>query len=299
MKKSMPRPSRRSLLLAGGSLAWGSWLFKPSRAVGAATPASALQGLEAAAGGRLGVAAMATGNGKRIAHRGDERFPFCSTVKVMCAAAVLQRSESAGDLLQRRILYNNKDLARYSPITTEHIHDGMTVAELCAAALQYSDNTAFNLLLKLLGGTAALTAYARSIGNASFRLDRWETDLNEASPGDPRDTVTPFAMMDSLRRLALADALPKAQRETLVTWMRGNTTGAKRIRAAVPADWVVADKTGTGEHGTTNDIGIVWPIRMPPVVLCVYFTQGDPRAAPREDVVAAATRIVLGALATA
>jgi beta-lactamase class A len=93
--------------------------------------------------------------------------------------------------MQRRIHYTQSDLVTYSPITEKHVRDGMTISELCAAALQYSDNTAGNLLMKVLGGPSAVTAYARSIGNSEFHLDRWETELNTCIPGDFRDSTTP------------------------------------------------------------------------------------------------------------
>lgn len=253
--------------------------------------------LEAEAGGRLGVMAFDTASGRRIAHRADERFPACSTFKMLAAAAVLARSADDPGLLQRRMRYPASALVTYSPVTEKHVADGMTVAELCAAALQYSDNTAGNLLMKQIGGPAGVTAYARSIGDETFRLDRWETELNTAIPGDPRDTCTPAAMARNLQRLLLGDALPAAPRAQLEAWMRGNTTGATRIRAGVPPGWAVADKTGAGDYGVVNDIGIAWPPNRPPIVLAIYFTQERKDAPMRNDVVAAAARIAATALA--
>ncbi|RYY77709.1 MAG: class A beta-lactamase, partial [Comamonadaceae bacterium] len=187
------------------------------------------------------------------------------------------------------------DLVSYSPVTQKHAGDGMTVAGLCAAALQYSDNTAGNLLIRLLGGIDAVTAYARGIGDSAFRLDRWETELNTAIPGDPRDTTTPAAMATSVQRLALGDALGAPQRAQFVAWLRGNTTGATRIRAGVPADWELGDKTGTGDYGTTNDVAVLWPPGRPPLVMAIYFAQPASDAAARNDVLASAARIVSGA----
>lgn len=252
--------------------------------------------LEASSGGRLGVAAFDVANNAQVQHRADERFPLCSTFKVIAAGAVLNRSIKEPTLMQQRMAYEASDLVAHSPITGKHIGQGMTVADLCAAALQYSDNTAANLLMKLLGGPSAVTAFAHSIGDDTFRLDRWETDLNTAIPGDPRDTSTPNNMARSLQGLALNNVLADPQRDQLQTWLRGNTTGATRIRAGVPADWVVGDKTGAGEHGTTNDIAVLWPPTGSPIVLAVYFTQPDKAAPMRNDVVAAAARIVAEAL---
>ncbi|MES2011418.1 MAG: class A beta-lactamase [Pseudomonadota bacterium] len=290
-------PARRTLLLAAATAPFAaactSWA---GRTEGSVAAQDRLAALESAAGGRLGIAALNTANGARLSHRANERFALCSTFKVIAASAVLQRSATQAGLLQRRIAYKKDELVAYSPITEKHVGDGLTVAELCAAALQYSDNTAANLLMKLLGGPAAVTAFARAIGDDQFRLDRWETELNTALPGDPRDTSTPAAMAASLQRLTLRDALGGAEREQLVAWMRGNTTGAMRIRAGVPADWQVADKTGSGDYGTANDIGVAWPPGKPPIVLAIYFTQPGKDAAYRNDVLASAARIAAQAL---
>ncbi|MDW3684109.1 class A beta-lactamase [Cupriavidus sp. CV2] len=290
-------PVRRTLLLAAASVPFaGACTSLVGRAERSGAAQDRLAALESAAGGWLGVAALNTANGAQISHRANERFPFCSTFKVLAASAILKRSAAENGLLQRRIAYTKAELVAYSPITEKHVGDGLTVAELCAAALQYSDNTAANLLMKLLGGPAAVTAFARSIGDDQFRLDRWETELNTAIPGDPRDTSTPAAMAASLQRLALGNALGGAERERLVAWMRGNTTGATRIRAGVPADWQVADKTGSGDYGTANDVGVAWPPGKPPIVLAIYFTQRDKDAAYRNDVLASAARIAAEAL---
>lgn len=282
---------RRSLLAAVGALA-----LSPLFAIAAPKAAAAetrLADLEKTLDGRLGLFALDTGNGAQLTHRADERFPFCSTFKVIAAAAVLAKDGQAPGLLQRRIHYLQRDLVANSPITGKHVERGMTVAELCAAAIQYSDNTAGNLLIELVGGPAALTAFARAIGDTQFRLDRRETELNTAIPDDPRDTTTPSAMGQSLRRLALGDALPPAQRTQLQDWMRGNTTGASRIRAGIPSDWQAADKTGTGDYGSANDIALLWPPGRAPVVLAIYTTRRQQDADARNDVIAQATRIVV------
>jgi beta-lactamase class A len=234
------------------------------------SPAARLAQLEVESGGRLGVAALNTADGRQLLHRADERFPFCSTFKMMLSAAVLAREPS---LLRKRIQYDKSDLVPHAPVTSKHLADGMTVAELCEATLQYSDNPAANLLMKQIGGPAAVTAYARSIGDTEFRLERWETELNSAIPGDARDTTTPAAMARSLHALVLGDALPAAHRKQLKEWMLGNTTGATRIRAGVPSGWPVADKTGAGDYGTVNDIAVIWPPGKAPIVLAVYLTQ--------------------------
>jgi len=261
-----------------------------------ASPQTRLAELERASGGRLGLYAVNTDSGVLIGHRADERFPVCSTFKVILVAAILARTTQIDGLLQRRIHYEQNDLVTYSPISEKHVSDGMTVSELCAAAIQYSDNTSANLLMKILGGPPAVTAYARSIGNSEFRLDRWETELNTCIPGDLRDTATPAAMALSLQSLALGNALPPAQRKQLNEWLHGNTTGAKRIRAAIPAGWQIGDKTGSGDYGTANDIAVLYPPERKPLVIVVYYTREEQNAKRNDDVVAAAARIVVDSL---
>lgn len=280
-------------LLCGG-------LFVPrARAFDAAALTAALASLEAGADGRLGVGLADRRGLPLFAYRGDEAFPFCSTFKVLLVAAVLDRTRTEPGLLEERVTYGEKDLLAYAPVAREHLAEGLTIAELCVAALQVSDNTAANLLLARLGGPAAVNRLARSLGDPAFRLDRIEPDLNTALPGDARDTTTPLSMAASLAKLAFGDVLAPPLRERLLEWMRGNTTGNASIRAGVPAGWTVGDKTGSGDYGTTNDIAVLWPPQGEPVVLALYFTQGTPEAKPRKDVLAAATGLVTSALSSA
>ena len=180
----------------------------------------------------------------------------------------------------------------YAPITEKHLATGMTVTELIDAVLRYSDNAAANMLMKLLGGPGGVTSYARAIGNHSFRLDNWEPDLNSA-PGDMRDTATPESMARSLQALVLGKALKRGARAQLQEGLVSSTTGATLIRAGVPADWIVGDKSGANSaYGTRNDIGVLWPNRGAPVILAVYTTRHARDAAMREDVVASAGGIV-------
>lgn len=285
---------RRRFLLAAATLPFASFAGATQKTV---SSDSRLAALEATLdGARLGVYALDTGSGKELRHRADERFPVCSTFKLLLAAAILKQSASQTGLLEQKIRYAPGDLVSYSPVTEKHTADGMSVAELCAAALQYSDNTAGNLLLKILGGPPALTAFARAIGDRKFRLDRWETVLNTAIPGDVRDSSTPAAMGQSLKRTVLGNVLPEAQRSQLQDWLRGNTTGAARIQAGIPGDWKIGDKTGSGDYGTTNDVAVLWPPAGKPLVLAVYLTQKTRDAPWRSEVLAEVARIVVGSL---
>lgn len=209
----------------------------------------------------------------------------------MLAAACLKRNEADATFLSRHIRFNKQDLITWSPITEKHVATGMTVAELCKATVQFSDNSAANLLIGELGGPAAVTEFARSMGDAVFSLDRWEPDLNTAEPGDIRDTTSPLAMAASVQQLAFGSTLQAESQNLFIDWLKGNTTGAESIRAGLPADWAVGDKTGSGAYGTTNDIAVIWPTKDKPFVLVVYFTQTDKNARPRKDILAQTARI--------
>ncbi|MES2263256.1 MAG: class A beta-lactamase [Pseudomonadota bacterium] len=296
------RPLRRQALRAAAALPLMPLLLSlpplPALAVASVdTPdvQASLAALEQDLKGRLGVAAIDTGSGKIIGYRADERFPFCSTFKMMLAAAVLARSAQQPGLMDKRIRYAKSDLVSHAPVTEKYVEQGMTVRELCDATARYSDNPAANLLLAELGGPAALTVFARGIGDTEFRLDRLETALNSAIPGDVRDTTTPAAMMRSLQKLVLGDGLPKAQQQVLTDWLLNNTTGDDKIRAGVPAGWRVADKTGSGAYGASNDIAVLWPPGRAPIVLAIYTTHLDDKAKGRSDIVAAAARAVSAA----
>lgn len=274
--------ARRSFLL--GALGAVASACASSHAATTGVPASAaspapprapgaLQGIEARIGGRLGAFVLDTGSGRAWAHRADERFAMCSTFKWVLAACVLDRAARAQLSLDERIAYGPADLLEYAPVCREHLGEGsLSLEALARAAVTVSDNTAANLLLATLGGPAAFTRYARSLGDATTRLDRNEPALNANAPGDERDTTTPRAMASLLHRLLCGDALPAAHRELLLGWMTLSETGKKRIRAGLPAAWGAGDKTGTGNDGAVNDVAIALPPGRAPLLFAVYLS---------------------------
>lgn len=255
--------------------------------------------IEAQCGGRLGVGVLDTQSGRTAGHRGEERFPMCSTHKALSAAAVLARVDGGVDRLDRRVRFGAEDVVPYSPGTKAHAGgEGMTLAAICEAAVTLSDNTAANLLFAEIGGPAGLTAFLRDLGDAVTRSDRTELALNEALPGDPRDTTTPLAMAALLDRFVLGEALSPASRGQLAAWLVACKTGDARLRAGVPPGWRVGDKTGTGERGTANDVGVLWPPGRGPVVVAAFITGSaappDAQSAAIADV-ARAVVLALGA----
>lgn len=251
-----------------------------------------LAAIETRVAGRLGVSILDTHSGFAAGHRENERFPMCSTFKALAAAAVLARVDEQLDDLSRRIVFSREDLVPYSPETGKHTGGkGMTLSELCEAAVTLSDNTAGNLLLASIGGPAGLTAFARRLGDTVTRLDRNEPTLNEALPGDPRDTTSPAAMRATLQTLSLGNRLSPSSRDRWLAWLEANQTGGERIRAGLPKGWRVGDKTGTGERGTANDIAIVWPPGRGPIIVTAYLTATSAAAAQRNAALAEVGRL--------
>jgi beta-lactamase class A len=290
---------RRELLLATAMLVpMAGCARQTSASRPASTPAVARQDiverfaeLEQKYQARLGVYVPATGAMAEIAHRADERFAFCSTFKAPLVAAVLHQNPPTH--LDKVITYSGDDIRSISPVTKQHVHEGMTIGQLCDAAVRYSDGTAANLLLTDVGGPAGFTGYLRSLGDTVSRLDQEEPELNRNPPGDERDTTTPRAISLVYQQLVLGDALNVEKRKMLIDWMARSTTGAKRIRAGFPADWKVVDKTGTGDYGRANDVAAVWsPGGAAYVVAIMSDRAGGYDAEPSDALIAAAATAV-------
>ncbi|KZE71028.1 class A beta-lactamase [Paenibacillus jamilae] len=243
---------------------------------------------------RLGVYVIDTGTGKEVAYRADERFAYASTYKALAAGAVLQ--QKSNDELGKVIKFAKDDLVTYSPITEQHVDTGMNLKEISDAAIRYSDNTAGNLLLKALGGPEGFEKAMRDNGNTVVMANRYETELNEAIPGDLRDTSTPNALANSFKVLTIDDSMPNDKQELLIGWLKENTTGDELIRAAVPEGWVVGDKTGAGSYGTRNDVAIVWPPDREPIIIAVMSSRDTEDAEYNNTLVAEAAKAAFKAL---
>jgi beta-lactamase class A len=247
--------------------------------------------LERRYGGRLGVTIVHTTTHRRHGYRNSERFLMCSTFKALAAAAILARVDKGTETLRRRIPITPDTMLSYPPVTSTHVGDTMTVAGLCEAAITLSDNTAANLLLASMQGPAAVTAFARGIGDHVTRLDRIEPALNVGSPGDLRDTTTPDAMADTLRTIVLGDVLSPTSKALLTQWLRATTTGDKKLRAGLPGGWQAGDKTGTGPHGESNDIAVLWPPHDAPRVVAAFYVNPNIDEAARSAVIAQVGRL--------
>lgn len=253
----------------------------------------ALRDIEATARGRLGVHFIDTATGREIGWRSDERFLMLSSFKLLASALVLARADRGDDSLDRRIRYRQQDLVPWSPITEKHVGgDGLSLAQLCEATITTSDNTAANLILASYGGPAALTAFARLLGDTVTRLDRTEPELNvRSTSGDPLDTTSPRAMAHTIGKLLVGDALKPSSRERLTQWLLANTTGGKRLRAGIPADWRVGEKTGTAGNDA-NDVGIALPPQRAPLIVTAYLAESATDGATRDAALSSVGRLM-------
>jgi beta-lactamase class A len=263
--------TRRAVLGAAG-------LLVPSAAwaanQGYDAPGRAFAEMESRLGLRIGVAALDTGSGKSVFYREAERFLMCSTFKMLLVATVLSRVDRGREQLNRLVRYQKSDVLDYAPVTSKNVARGMSVRELCAAAITFSDNTAANLLLAAIGGPQSVMEFARGLGDGTTRLDRTEPTLNIVS-GD-LDTTTPAATLADLKDIALGETLSPASRKILTDLMIACETGLTRLRGGLPPGWKAGDKTGSGGQGELNDLAIVWPSgNRAPILVCAYTVHND------------------------
>lgn len=257
---------------------------------------NAVTAAEKASGGRLGVAVLDTASGAQFAYRGDERFSMCSTFKLPLVAAVLYRADRHQIDLERRVTLSKNDIIGWSPFARANVGTDASILDLCQAAISVSDNGAANLLLPLVGGPAGLTKDLRAFGDAVTRSDRNEPTMASATPGDPRDTTSPRAMADLVRRIMFTDLLRSASRKQLEDWLLASETGLYRLRAGVPATWRIGHKTGTGPYGTANDVAVLYPPGRAPLIAACYLTQGAGDDAKRDAVLADVGRAIAAAV---
>ena len=245
---------------------------------------------------RLGVFALDTGSGRTIGHDEHSRFAMCSTFKAPLAGAVLAEADAGRLRMDQQVAVTRADIVNHSPRVEAALARGrLSVAQLCSATVEVSDNAAANLLLARIGGPAGFTGFMRRCGDTVTRLDRIEPEMNRVEPGDERDTTSAAAMAGLMRALLLGDALTPASRVRLIAWMEAATTGRERLRAGLPAGWRVGDKTGTA-GSFNNDVAIAWPPGRPPILIACYVDAPASDNAGRNAAHAAVARLVAAAL---
>ncbi len=294
MPRNICMPRRRTILSAStaiSAVAVFPTLATPSaRRFDAAAKLRALEVGQA----RLGVCFLDTSTGEFVGNRLDEHFAMCSTFKLPLVAAYLRESDQGRMDLAEVLPYSKSDLLPWAPVTGKHIgKGGLSIAMLAQAAQELSDGVAANLLVKRLGGPAAVTTKYREMGDNVSRLDRYEPDLGLVLSGDLRDTTSPMAMAQLVRRITTGNILRPESRQRLLQWMQNTTTGSKRLRAGLPADWRSGNKTGTGRaEGTTNkcnDVAISFPPGKSAIIVAAYFDSGEytPQVEARHEAVLA------------
>ncbi len=281
--------TRRTLLASGLSLS-----LTACGKDNPGNPHSPFSELEARTGGRLGVSLLNVRTNAQIGHRADERFGMCSTFKALLAGLILKDIENGHLEMDQMVFYDETDLVPYAPVTSKHLDDGqMSIAALAEAAQKTSDNVAANLLLEQIGGPAGFTARIRDMGDQTTRLDRIEPDMNLVPKGEIRDTTTPIAMARTLSNLLFGDILNPEHKALLARWMMDTQTGKRRIRAGMPENWRVGNKTGTGiapiMANKYNDVAAIWPENRDPHILSIYYEAKthNPKIEPASEAVLA------------
>jgi len=291
--------TRRGAVL--GSLALGACANAPAQSNDAANASAndpRFAAIEARIGGRVGVAAYTAGSGRMLTHRANERFAMCSTFKWPLAAQMLHQNMTHAGLFAQQLEFDEGDLLDYAPAARANLARGwMTVEEMTEAIVVLSDNTCANILLERKAfWPEGFTRWIRRCGDEITRLDRFELELNEVPAGDERDTTTPASMVRLVRRLLLTRdvILDDASQERLIGWMIESPTGRQRLRAGLPSDWRVGDKTGTwnGPTNATNDVAIAWPPGRDPIIIASYLSASTVEPAERNAAHAEIARII-------
>lgn len=250
-----------------------------------------LRALEQKHHAQIGLDMIDTRTGERRSYRSDERFGYASTLKALLAALFLR--EFSPEQRNEHVTWTQEevDTAGYSPITSTHVADGLTLIELAEATVRTSDNTAFNIVAKRLGGVSGLQSKIRDLGDTTTEIRDLEPDLNRGAEGRADNTTTAAAFTDLLSRIVSGNALAPSDRDLLVSWMSGNATGDALIRAGVPKTWTVADKSG-GAGPLRNDIAVIDSGTGAPIIVSILTRKTDPDAGYEDALVAEAAKIL-------
>ena len=251
-----------------------------------------LKKLEARYDARVGVSALDTESGESVDHRADERFGFASSLKVFAVAELLDRTTPKE--LEKNVTWTQADVdeAGWTPVTEEHVDDGLPLEDVAESALRVSDNLAMNIVLDELGGPEALDDAMEKDGDSTTEVTDEEPELNDVEDGSTDNTTTPAAITADLQSLLDPQRFSDDDRRVLFDWMSANETGDPLIRAGAPEGWVVRDKSGHSD-AIQNDIAVVTPPDRQPIVVSVMTEADDPESEDGPALVAAVAEVVL------
>ncbi|MDW3137643.1 CARB family carbenicillin-hydrolyzing class A beta-lactamase [Vibrio sp. 1288] len=249
--------------------------------------------LEQQTSSRIGVSVWDTQADERWDYRGDERFPLMSTFKTLACAKMLSDMDSGKLSKNATAKVDERSIVVWSPVMDKLAGQNTRIEHACEAAMLMSDNTAANLVLNEIGGPKAVTMFLRTIGDKATRLDRIEPRLNEATPGDSRDTTTPNAILNTLRTLVEGETLSYESRVQLKIWMQDNKVSDSLMRSVLPTGWSIADRSGAGGHGSRGINAIIWKENHRPVYISIYVTETELSLQARDQLVAQISQLIL------
>lgn len=268
-------------------------------AAAAADLSARIAELAAQSGGHVGAAVCLLETGAHASVRGGDRFPMQSVYKFPIAMAVLHDVDTGALSLDRSVRIAERDLvppSLHSPIRDRYPEGtSLPLREVLRYAVAESDGTASDVLLRSAGGPSRVTAYVEGLGVHGVRIVTTEMEMSRSERVQYRNWAQPEEMIALLRAFHEGRGLSAASRELLREWMTNTLTGLKRIRGLLPADAVVAHKTGTSNtiHGltaATNDVGIVTLPDGRHLAIAVFVADSRAAVQAREGLIAQVSR---------
>lgn len=255
-----------------------------------------IEKIEKKLGATIGVSVYERDTKNTWSYKGNEHFPLMSTFKTFACAALLSDVDAGKVKLGKPVEIKQDMLVTYSPVTEKYVGKEFTLRDACVAAMTMSDNTAANIVLDNIGGPKGLTRFMLRIGDNHTRLDRMEPTLNEAVPGDMRDTTTPDAITLSLNKILFEDVLTEHSKKQLKQWMMDNKVSDGLVRSVLPEGWKIADRSGAGGFGSRGITAVIWSETRPPVILSIYLSQTDASFDSRNQAIAEIGKEIISSL---
>ncbi|WP_128546977.1 class A beta-lactamase, subclass A2 [Larkinella soli] len=260
-----------------------------------------IQRIAAAAQGKVGIAAVVIETGKTVSLNGDDRFPMQSVYKMPIGMAVLRAVDQGRLKLDQKVPVTKADYVgerQHSPLRDAHPNGTeTTVRELLRYNVLESDGSACDVLLRLIGGGPAVTAYLEQNGVKGVRVINTEKEIGSAEDVQYRNWATPNEALALLKLLHQGGSLSAESRKLMLKLMTDTQTGLKRIRGLLPPGTAVAHKTGTsqtvnGVTAATNDIGIVTLPDGRHLAIAVFVSDARAGSEQREKVIAEISKAV-------